>query len=245
MSRSRVEADHSFLGTDKVARECIRILSVFGRFGRYYNLDIVAGSGKEPVDPGAEWRALETEVVDPAPFFASPEELHREYYPRVNAQLIAKLERVVRAIAMQFTLGDHDDPDGHLGQLAHWFSKFRNLKDSEFGETDYRRSVHILRQSADRWEERSEREILASKWPTKIVTRAATDLEWPFRSDRVIVECRRPFCAIVNIEGFMFSLNGPAKSRFSIPDPHEAGMAILGKSIGPFIAMALELGSPS
>lgn len=44
--------------------------------------------------------------------------MHRDYYPRVNAYLIAKMERVVRAIAMQFTLGEHEDPDGLLGRLT-------------------------------------------------------------------------------------------------------------------------------
>jgi len=243
-SRPFVRSDHEFIRTDHVARECIRILSLFGRFGRYYNLDIVAGSGKNPVDPAAEWKELETEAVDPIPYSSSTEKMQRDYYPRVNAYLIAKMERVVRAIAMQFTIGDHQDPDGLLGKLAHWYANFRNLNDSELGETDYRRSVHILRQADDRWVERSDQEILASGWPTRVVTREEASFEWPFRCERVIVECRRTFFAIVNVGGFMFALNGAARSHLKVPDPHEAGVAILGKSIGPFIEMALKIGSP-
>ena len=41
------------------------------------------------------------------------------------------------------------------------------------------------------------------------------------------------------------SLNGAAASRYGYPFPHDAGMAILGKSIDPFIDMAFKLGKPS
>ena len=48
------------------------------------------------------------------------------------------------------------------------------------------------------------------------------------------------FC-VVNIEGYAFALNGAAASRFQLPLPHYAGVAVLGKSVGPFIDMALSL----
>ena len=41
--------------------------------------------------------------------------------------------------------------------------------------------------------------------------------------------------------GYAFALNGAARSRYGIPDPHDAGVAILGKSVGPFIDLALNL----
>jgi len=47
---------------------------------------------------------------------------------------------------------------------------------------------------------------------------------------------------IVTIENKDYALNGAAKSRYKLEDVHEAGMAILGKSVGPFIDMALKLG---
>lgn len=78
------------------------------------------------------------------------ERLCRDYYPKVNAKLIAVMERLVRAVSLQFTLG------GHL-------------------------------------------------------------------------------------------LGGPClydqRPRVGLPDPHAAGVAILGKSVGPFIEMAHSLGA--
>jgi hypothetical protein len=57
-------------------------------------------------------------------------------------------------------------------------------------------------------------------------------------------ESLRVFC-IVNIEGYDFALNGAAASRFGYPGPHDAGIAILGKSVGPFTDIALSLGRAS
>ncbi|MYB56027.1 MAG: DUF2511 domain-containing protein [Gemmatimonadetes bacterium] len=88
---------------------------------------------------------------------------------------------------------------------------------------------------------RSEQEIVNGKWPTRIITKVEFGGEWPFRTDRVIVECQNNMFCIVHINGYAFGLNGAAQSRFKIPCPHAAGLAVLGKSVGPFIDMAFEL----
>ena len=41
--RPLVQQDLDFIRTDPVLRDCVRILSLFGKVGRYYNLDVVAG----------------------------------------------------------------------------------------------------------------------------------------------------------------------------------------------------------
>jgi hypothetical protein len=43
-SRPFVQAEYDYITTDTELTECVRILSLFGRFGRYYNLDVVAGN---------------------------------------------------------------------------------------------------------------------------------------------------------------------------------------------------------
>ena len=53
--------------------------------------------------------------------------------------------------------------------------------------------------------------------------------------------CRDELFCIVNINGYDFALNGAAQSKFNYPYPHDMGLAILGKSIGPFIDIALGL----
>ena len=221
--------------------DCVRILSLFGKIGRYYNLDVVAGAGHGPMDPKHEWEALESRVEDPIPYLGNLERLYREYYPQVNSALIARMERLVRAIAMQFTLGGHADPGGELRWLSVVYQEFINLRDDQFGTVDYRRSVEILRGDADQRIRRSGQEIAASGWPSRAVSKAEFDGEWPFRDDRVTVECRDGRFYIVNIGGYDFALNGAARSRFELPCVHAAGVAVLGKSVKPFIEMAHRL----
>ena len=240
--RAWLQREFQFVITDSVLRECIRILSLFGRKARYYNLDVVSGVHNPPIDPKEEWTALESRVEDMAPFLQNQEALHREYYPRVHSRLISRIERLVRALAMQFALGGHEDRHGTIGRLSSVYTEFRSIRDEELGTTDYRRSVQILRDRDRRnWIERSDREIEEAGYPTSVVTREGFERDWPFRADRVVVERRGKIFYIVNIEGFAFSLNGAARSRFNIPDPHDAGVAVSGKSVSPFIDMASAL----
>ncbi len=234
--RDLVQQDLAFIRTDPVLNDCVRILSLFGKMGRYYNLDVVAGAGHGPMDPEGKWKALESRVEDPIPYLGNQERLHRDYYPRVNSGLIARMERLVRAIAMQFTLGGH--PGGELRLLSVVYQEFWNLPDDQFGNVEYRRSVEILRGDTDQWIRRSDQEIAASGWPSLAVSKAEFGDEWPFRDDRVTVERREGLFYIVNIGGYDFALNGAARSRFELPSVHDAGVAVLGKSVGPFIEMA-------
>ena len=240
-TRPFVQQEFDFITTDRILQECIRILSLFGKKGRYYNLDIVTGAADTSIDPTGEWKALELTVEDATPFLNDPEALHRDYYPRVHSQLIARMERLVRAVAMQFTLGDHADRSGRLSQTSSVYTDFRNLRDEQLGTIEYRRSVRILEQDKESWTKRSEHEIVGSEWPTEVITKAEFGEEWPFRIERVTIECRNDMFCIVNIDGYAFALNGAAKSRFKLPFPHDAGVAVLGRSVGPFIDMALAL----
>ena len=234
--------DLDFIKNDRYLRECIRILSIFGQKGRYYNIDVFTGKRIDIIqdDPEREWKALEMKIEDPIPYYGNIEALDRDYYPRVHSKLIGKMERLIRAIALQLTLGRHNDPGGYLRQASVVYMDFGSMR--EFGTTDYRSSVKVLQQESHQRIKRSEREILKSKWPTRVVTKEKFDGDWPFRHDRVIIECRDKLSCIVNVEGCAFALNGVAQSWMKIPFAHDAGVAILGKSIGPFIDMALALG---
>jgi len=234
--------DFEFLTTDDLLERIIHILSEFGQKARYYNLDVVSGAPTPPIDPRSAWDSLESALESPLPYISSHsmEALYRDYYPRVNAKIIAKLERLLRAIALQFTLGRHG---GKLLQLSGTIGRFTALKEVDFGTTDYRRSVKYLQQSKDKWSKRSRAEVLSSPWPTKVISRAQYDGDWPFRFDEVILECREGLFCVINIQGYDFALNGTAKGRLGYPFPHDADMAIIGKSVGPFIQMALRLSS--
>ncbi len=240
-SRPLIQRELDFIKTDHTLKECVRILSLFGKKGRYYNIDIIAGSQEPPIDPKSEWKALELSIEDSKPFLHNAELLYRDYYPRVHSKLISKIERLVRAIALQFTLGDHADSRGRIIQTSSAFTDFRDLRDEDLGTVDYRRNVPAIGQKDWKWIKRSEKKILNGKWPARKVSRAEFQGEWPFRVDEVIVECQKELLCIVNIKGYAFALNGMASAHLKILSPHSAGLAILGKSIGPFTDMAFGL----
>ena len=73
----------------------------------------------------------------------------------------------------------------------------------------------------------------------------STLINRPFYNDEVIIECRQQRRCIVIIKNHYFALNSSAKGKYKLPDVFDSGRAILGKSIGPFIRMALELGKNS
>jgi hypothetical protein len=238
-----MQADLDFLKTDQVLEELVRVLSEFGMKARYYNLDVVTGERSLPIDAKADWEAIETGLVNPAPYLkaADGESRYSEYYPKVNAEITARLERFVRAIVMQFTCGNHG---GKLKQYSPLLGNFASLRDCQLGTINYRRSTLILKQQQDTWVRRSKEEVLASPWPSRQISKTDFPGEWPFRRDQVVIECREKLFCIVNIEGYDFALNGAAKSRLGFQFPHDVDLAILGKSVGPFIDMAHALASP-
>ena len=235
-----LEGDFKYIKEDKLLGQIVSVLSEFGKQARYYNLNIVTGSNEPPINPKEKWEQIESKIEDATPYLAtgSLETLHRDYYPKVTSKIIAKLERFARAIALQFTLGKHG---GQLQQFSPILDNLIRLKDGEFGQKDYRRSVKILQKNKEKWNKRSKSSVLSSRYPSRLVRKDQFDRDWPFRSEEVIVECRDRLFCIVNINGYDFALNGAAKSKFGYPDPHDMGLAILGKSIGPFIDMAFEL----
>lgn len=235
-----LEKDTDFLDNTPLLDKVLHVLSAFGKFARYYNLDIITGNTKAVFNPNAEWEDIEKDILKTISGFQYERLLKRgdEYYQKINMEIVKIIEKFTRAIARQFTLGQHGDK---LQQLSITYSYFRNLRDCELGQEDYRIASKILKEQKDKWHSRKEYKILNGKYPARKLDRNSFDGEWPFRSDEVIVECRDKLFCIVNINGYDFALNGAAKSRFGYPDPHDMGVAILGKSIGPFIDIAFEL----
>ena len=239
--RPALEDDLSFIRDSDQLKTIFKILSEFGKYARYYNLDVVTGQASpSSFNPRKEWEELEKSIEDPIPYLASgdQEALHNDYYPKVNSQIIAIIERFVRAITRQFTLGGHGKK---ISQFYIPFSSFLGMMDKDLGTTDYRRSVQVLQLKKETWIKRTEEEITNSQWPTKEISKNNFTGEWPFRTDKVIIEARDRIFYIINIEGYDFALNGSAKSRFKLPFPHDAGLAIIGKSVGPFINIASKL----
>lgn len=238
--------DLIFLRTDKDLEKLIVLLSEFGKFARYFNLNVVTGEVDPGIDVKASWEEYETSyVLNEKELLAklSDFETQKEVLDYITRKIIIKLERFTRALSRQFTLG-------RLGVLAQQYSSivydFLMLKDSELGNIDYRKNTTRYEQREYKPHKRTIKDDYNRKrnkdYKSQLMKKESFDGEWPFYANEVIIECRHKFWCVVTIDNHDYALNGAAKGRYKLEDVHEAGMAILGKSVGPFIDMALKLG---
>ena len=233
-----LKEDYSFVKNDNLLQDALDILSEFGKHARYYNLNVVTGCEQDPISPDSEWEGLQSSLVD----FAYDEmEQSLEFASKANCIIIAKLERFTRFLSRLFVC-DIKDNDFKFYSVS--FNVCRGMMDDDFGTTDYRRSVEILKKKKDTWHKRTKEEILQGQWPAKLITKESFTEEWPFRNNvtEVVVELQRSLAVVINIHGVDFALNGIAMSWLNYPDPHDVGIAIIGKSIGPFTDIAFALG---
>lgn len=241
--------DLNYLKTDKDLEKLIGLLSEFGKFARYYNLNVVTGEINPGIDVKGLWKEYETSYVVSNRLLLEKLkniESQNEVLNIIAQSIIKKLERFTRALARQFTLGK-------LGALAQQYSSsvydFLMLNDSELGNKDYRKNTTRFVQRDYKPHKRTFKDEYNRKrnkdYANKLITKEDFNGEWPFYADQVIIECRQKHWCVVSIDNYDYALNGAAKARYKIEDVYEAGMAILGNSVGLFIDMALKLGEES
>ncbi len=238
--------DLDLLTNDKDLEQLICLLSEFGKYARYHNLDIVTSAAKPSINVKMLWEQYENDIVT-----SNPKLLQKlgdlnsgeEVLDHTKRQILIKLEKFVRAICRQFTMG-------RLGKKALQFSgvlhTFILLKDEELGNRNYRqettrykekdRKVHV-RTLFDEFQRKTNK-----RYRHTVIKKEEFDGDWPFYHNEVIIECREKHWCIVTIDNKDYALNGSAQGRYKLEGVYDAGMAILGKSIGPFIEMALKLG---
>lgn len=238
--------DYDFLSNDKDLEKLVYLLSEFGKYARYYNLDVVTSAAKPSIDVKSIWEDYESSIVTSNPELLKKLEnfeFRKEVLDSIQREIIIKLEQFVRAITRQFTIGKLGDK---AKQFSSVFYPFIMLRDEELGSRDYRKKTTRYKESKRRVHKRTIRDELDRKFNSsykhKLLNKEEFEEEWPFYHSSVIIECREKHWCIVTIEGKDYALNGAAKMRYKLEDVHEAGMAILGKSVGPFIDMALKLG---
>ena len=129
--------DKSYLQSDVKLNRMLDIISEFGKYARYYNLDVVTDSPKTSRDVITEWTRYRDELVLAKPELLSKltVEYEHEVWQFLAQDTTIVFEKFVRALSRQFTLG-------RLGKLAQQYStplfKFIVLNNHELGVRDYR-----------------------------------------------------------------------------------------------------------
>lgn len=237
--------DGDFLCNDQELKELLHILSEFGKRARYYNFDIITGNAKIGEDINASWNTFNNRILTKLNLWdkCMSMEFNHEVFGVTACYTISIMEHFVAALARQFTMGAIQDEGRSLSMPVHDFSM---LWPDDIGKTDYRKNTtkykhtehHVhKRTTKDEYERR-----FNSKYKSKKIKKSDYNGEWPFYADEVIIECREKHWCVVTIDGCDYGLNGSAQGRYKLESPHEAGMAILGRSVGDFITMALKLG---
>lgn len=137
-SRPATKADYSFMKTDEDLRRLLEMISEFGKYARYYNLDVVTGSSKPSVDVEQMWGQFETELVgrhkEIGVISIEPSRTN-DLYCGINRIIIGTLQRFARALVRQFTLGDlGDEAKVHTGSIG----CFLSLMDEDLSRIEYR-----------------------------------------------------------------------------------------------------------
>lgn len=240
------ESDWLLINDNANLRELLFILSEFGKFARYYNFDVITGSPKIGINPKESWRKFENKMK-----YADNQiirrlvnkELDGEVYQETTNYIVEIFERFIASLSRQIIWGT-------LGQLGKQltigsFFDYGVLYGKDFGKTDYRKHTTKYKETPKSIHKRTALDWFNRKFnpdfKSKKIKKCDYSGDWPFYVDEVIIERRQKHWCIVTINGYDYALNGAAKGRYKLENPHDAGMAILGKSIGDFISMALAL----
>ncbi len=138
LSRPALE-DDLVLMKDKDLNHLLGLLSKFGGFARYYNLNVIVDEEKSNQDIKEEWQKFMNEIVlNDASLLKKLDsyETSQEVIDTTTREVVIILEKFTRLLARQFTLGE-------LGKLAQQHSGvvsfYLHLNDDGLGATDYRK----------------------------------------------------------------------------------------------------------
>ena len=240
------EQDRIFLDEDIDLKELLFILSEFGKIARYYNFDFITDNLKIGINPKEFWQKFENKIMPIDEKMVEKlmnHDVDREIYQEITNYIIIVFERFIASLSRQIVFNTLGQTGKQL--TINSFFDYGLLYDGDFGKIDYRKSTTKYKETPKSIHKRTITDELNRKcnpnFKSKKIHKSEYNGDWPFYVDEVIIECRQKHWCIITIDGYDYALNGSAKGRYKLENPHDAGMAILGKSIGDFIQMALEL----
>ena len=239
------EYDYDFLENSSELNGFLDIISEFGKFGRYYNFDVICGSDR-PSDknPANLWENFQRDLQ-------VKNDNHLEWHSEIARHVVIIIEKLIAALSRQIIFNNLGSEAKSLGYLVAsefgliYSDEFSTSQSRKFGEKDYRKYTTRHKATKIRRHKRTsedERERIHNpEYRSVKIMRQDYDKEWPFYVDEVIVECRKKHWCIITIDGYDYALNGTASSYYKLDFPHESGVAIVGVSMSDFLQIALSL----
>jgi hypothetical protein len=130
--------DQDFINSDSEINKILDLLSSFGKQARYFNLNFITESDKDPHDVIDEWLQFETSILSTEEDLGGKSTSDFESQIRIRDHIsfiiVGRIEKFIRAFCRQFTIGG-------LGENAKEFkidiSCFLSIDDAQFGQTKY------------------------------------------------------------------------------------------------------------
>lgn len=242
--RPQFDMDNSFIQTNADLKKLLFILSEFGKLSRYHNFDLITDNTKIGVNTKKLWEDFEHSILDEDDYKKLMNfDLNHEIYHKITHHIIIVFEKFVSALSRQFLFKCLGTTGLQISTSIAF--NFGMLYEKNYGITDYRSQTTKYKQTPKKVHKRTIVDEIQRKgnpnYKSEKINKDKYDGDWPFYADEVIIEVRENHWCIVTIDGFDYALNGSASGRYKLEFPHDAGMAILGKSISDFISMALKL----
>lgn len=244
--RPQFYIDEEFIKNDPDLKELLFILSEFGKLARYYNFDLITDNTQIGINTKQLWENFENKILNEKDYEKLMSfDLSQEVYQKITSHIIIIFEKFISALSRQLIFKCLGQKGLELSSTTAF--EFGTLYDKDFGKKDYRTQTTKYKETPKKIHKRTAIDEIQRKinphYISRKISKSKYKGEWPFYVEEVIIECRHSHWCIVTIDGFDYALNGSAKGRYKLENPHDAGMAILGKSISNFIQMTLELGA--
>lgn len=233
--------------SDSVSENILRILSEFGFDGRYYYINVLDGRPSN-FNPQAEWEKLEN-------LFMS--ENAQSYKMLTNGDdanvlitnMVKRLQISIEKIIKRLSVAIIEYEKKEIGWVVPPVIKvFADFNDDSYGKNIYKEwpdcLIHVPQAHKRTCRDRVIR-LLHPFRKSKVVVKRNYNGKWPFRNiEKVRIEKRkthRGALHIITINGYDCALDGRTSYILNMARPYEAGLAIIGVSIQPFLDMAKEL----
>jgi hypothetical protein len=133
-----ISIDYDIITKDDFINRICKVLSEYGKRGRYFNMDAILGR-EQQFNPKDEWEKLETEVYQEK--FGKDKYYQllssckiEEFYYTSNIEMVIRLEKFFRALTRQFIFGKFSKDAKSFSSIVEIFSK---IEDDKLGKTDY------------------------------------------------------------------------------------------------------------
>ena len=135
LNKQAMKDDFHYINNDMFILKMLRLISIFGQYARYHNLDIITEAPNPPPDIEERWKRFELEIIDSDPDIGELSKfLSPDYYEKLSKFIVSRFEKFMRALSRHFTLSDM----GAVGcEYSIHLHDFLLLRDDELGANDY------------------------------------------------------------------------------------------------------------